>query len=60
MTMRDEPDGDTVAYDEGYILGLYAEHGLRLVGPVHYGSWCGRAVYLSSQDILVATKQEIV
>jgi SAM-dependent methyltransferase len=60
MTMLDEPGGNTVAYDEGYILNLYAKHGLQLVGPVHYGSWCGRAEYLSSQDILVATKQEIV
>jgi SAM-dependent methyltransferase len=56
MTMRDGPDGDTIAYDEGYILGLYANHDLRLVGPVRYGSWCGREEYLSSQDIIVATK----
>jgi SAM-dependent methyltransferase len=59
MTMRDEPDGgDTVAFDEGSILGLYAAHGLRPIGPVHYGSWCGREEYLSSQDIIVATKLE--
>lgn len=55
-TMRDHPDGTgTVAYDEEFILGLYAKHGLRLVGPVHHGSWSGRADALSSQDIIVAT-----
>jgi SAM-dependent methyltransferase len=59
VTRRDDPDGDsTVAYDEAYILGLYAKHGLSLMGTVHYGSWCGRKNFLSSQDIIVATRGE--
>jgi SAM-dependent methyltransferase len=59
MTMRDGPDGDTVAYDQEYILGLYEKHGLQLVGPVHYGSWCGRAEHLSSQDVVIAERKRI-
>ena len=41
------------AYDEKYILGLLAKHGLRLREPVYYGTWSGRDAGLSFQDILI-------
>jgi ubiquinone/menaquinone biosynthesis C-methylase UbiE len=45
-----------VAYDETYIRRLYARHGLKILEPIHYGGWCGREAYLSSQDMVVAVK----
>lgn len=45
-----------IAYDEAVVRALYRERGLRLVGPVRYGSWCGRHTYMSYQDIIVAEK----
>jgi ubiquinone/menaquinone biosynthesis C-methylase UbiE len=51
--------GGSIAYHEEHILGLYRKHRLALEGPIHYGYWCGRETGRSSQDIIVATKQEI-
>jgi SAM-dependent methyltransferase len=47
---------DAVAYDEDYVLHLYEKYGLKIVNPIHYGSWCGRMEYLSYQDIIIAVK----
>jgi SAM-dependent methyltransferase len=46
-----------VAYDESYVMSLYARHGLKLQSPPGYGSWSGRppSVYDGYQDLLVAT-----
>jgi SAM-dependent methyltransferase len=46
-----------VAYDEGFLMGLYARHGLKLKQPPGYGTWSGRAPsgYAGYQDLLVAT-----
>jgi SAM-dependent methyltransferase len=46
----------TVAYDEGYIRELYQRHGLTILPPLHYGSWCGRANALDYQDIILTVK----
>jgi SAM-dependent methyltransferase len=46
-----------VAYDEPRVRKLLAQHGLRLIEPVHFGSWCGRATHLNYQDIILATKR---
>jgi SAM-dependent methyltransferase len=48
---------DALAYDESYVRKLFAKYQLTIAEPIHYGSWCGRANYLSLQDIVVATKQ---
>ena len=32
-----------VAYDEPFVMGLYAKYGLTLTQPAGYGSWSGRA-----------------
>jgi ubiquinone/menaquinone biosynthesis C-methylase UbiE len=45
-----------LAYDETYVQSLYAQHGLKILEPIHYGSWCGRETYLSAQDIVIAVK----
>jgi SAM-dependent methyltransferase len=50
-----------VAYDETYIRGLYAKHGLE-DPKIYEGAWCGRAGYwpdgsgFGNQDVLVARK----
>jgi ubiquinone/menaquinone biosynthesis C-methylase UbiE len=54
-TNPDKPE-DAVCYDETFICGLYQKYGLRIKFPIHYGSWCGRRDFLSSQDIIVAIK----
>jgi hypothetical protein len=45
-----------VAYDERLIRSLYGKHRLEIVEPVRYGSWCGRKIFISYQDIIVAYK----
>jgi SAM-dependent methyltransferase len=56
--MHDPGPGGSFAYQEDHVLRLYRKHRLRLAGPIHYGTWCGRTSGRSSQDILVATKGE--
>jgi SAM-dependent methyltransferase len=56
--MHDPGPGGSIAYQETHVLALYRKHRLKLIGPVHYGYWCGRENGRSSQDILVATKEE--
>jgi len=47
---------DAVAYDETFIRQLYQNCGLKLVEPIHYGSWCGSHHSLIFQDFVVATR----
>ncbi len=48
---------DAVAFDETYIRKLYAESGLTLAEPIHYGSWCHeRTNPLDLQDIVIGVK----
>ncbi|MBS0194464.1 MAG: class I SAM-dependent methyltransferase [Proteobacteria bacterium] len=44
------------AYEEGWVLDLFARLGLHLQPPIRYGSWCGRKEFLSFQDIVVVRK----
>jgi SAM-dependent methyltransferase len=48
---------DAVAYYENRIRELYRKHGLNILEPIRYGSWCGRKNALSYQDIVIATKR---
>lgn len=48
-----------VAYDEEFVRALYERHGLKIRGPINYGSWCGRRSWLSYQDIILASRKEI-
>jgi SAM-dependent methyltransferase len=45
-----------VAYDERYIRGIYAKHGLSDPPDIYFGRWCGRSTGLDAQDVVVATK----
>lgn len=51
---RDVPEL-AVAFDEDWIKILYHNLGMEIV-RVDYGSWCGRASYLSHQDLVLAAK----
>src|SRR5262249_183649 len=55
VKVDDRPE-EAIAYDEGFIRGLYPERGLRVVEPIHYGNWCGRSHFVDGQDIIIATK----
>lgn len=46
-----------VCYDEAFVLTLYEKYGLKIKQPIHYGSWCGRPIFLSRQDIIIAVKE---
>jgi SAM-dependent methyltransferase len=54
---RDTPEA-AIAYPEGYIVGLYAERGLSIIEPIHYGAWPGRKGFLSYQDVVVTLKAD--
>src|SRR6266404_784139 len=51
-----ESPEDAIGFDELYVKALFARCGLKIKNPIHYGSWCGRAEYLSYQDLIVAVK----
>ena len=55
-TDNDTPEA-VIAYDEQSIRRLYEKSRLDVVGPVHYGSWCGRKSFFSYQDIIIAIKK---
>jgi ubiquinone/menaquinone biosynthesis C-methylase UbiE len=46
----------SIAHPEKRIRELYLKYGLAIVEPVRYGNWCGRSEFLSSQDIVIASK----
>lgn len=46
-----------IAYDEATALRFFTQCGLAVEPPVRHGSWCGRARFLSYQDIVVAAKR---
>ncbi|WP_447980625.1 class I SAM-dependent methyltransferase [Candidatus Nitrospira bockiana] len=46
-----------VGYQEGYVFDVCRNAGLEMRRPVYYGGWCGRDVFMSYQDIAVATKR---
>ncbi len=45
-----------IAFRDEYIRDLFPQFGLTISQPIQYGSWCGRASFLSYQDIVIATK----
>jgi ubiquinone/menaquinone biosynthesis C-methylase UbiE len=47
---------DAIAYDEQFVRRVYSHCGLALIEPTHYGSWCGRADFLTFQDFVIATR----
>lgn len=47
---------EAIAYQEDFILDLYAKYGLQIMPPIRYGKWCGRTEFFSGQDIIIAGK----
>lgn len=45
-----------IAYEEGYLRTLCGRAGLRIIEPIHYGSWRRKAQTLRYQDIISAVK----
>lgn len=45
-----------VAFEEATIRSWYAERGLIIREPVHFGGWCGRSASLHQQDFIIALK----
>ncbi len=45
-----------VAYDEKLVQALYEGHGLEILEPIRYGSWCGRPDRWNFQDIIIGVK----
>ena len=44
----------SIAHEEKAIRSLYQKFNLQILEPLYYGSWSGRADFLSSHDIIVA------
>ena len=55
-TNEKDPEA-AIAYDEKSIIRLFEKHKLRIIQPIHYGSWCKRDNFLSYQDIIVGVKE---
>jgi SAM-dependent methyltransferase len=49
-------DEEAICFDEPNVLAMYERCGLGLAGPIRRGAWCGRAEFVSFQDIVVAEK----
>ena len=45
-----------ISFDETYIREMFTKNNLKIKDPIHYGSWCGREIHLSFQDIIIAYK----
>jgi SAM-dependent methyltransferase len=48
-----------IGHPEDAILSAVKGHGFDLVGPVHHGTWCGRASGATYQDLLVLERVQI-
>ncbi len=56
-TISETKPEEAIAFDEVYVRNLFTKNGFELSTPIQYGSWCGRAVFLSFQDIVIAVKR---
>jgi SAM-dependent methyltransferase len=48
-----------IAHDEDSVRAWLTACRLRLIEPVRYGSWCGRADFTSYQDLMVAANSKL-
>ena len=46
----------SIGLDESYIRSIYPDRSLRIIEPIHFGSWSGRDNFLSYQDVVIARK----
>jgi ubiquinone/menaquinone biosynthesis C-methylase UbiE len=56
-TISREVPEEAIALAESLIRGMYSKLGLKIM-RLDYGSWCGRANYLSYQDLILAVKEQ--
>jgi SAM-dependent methyltransferase len=47
---------EAIAYQEGDVRAFFENHSLAICPPIHYGSWCGRQNFLTTQDVIIADK----
>jgi len=59
LVMNPKVPEEAIAHPEGKILELYGQAGFMIEPPIRYGAWCGRASYMSFQDICIASKPEL-
>jgi SAM-dependent methyltransferase len=45
-----------IALPEDFVSRLFEKNNLKIVQPIHYGSWCGRTNFLDGQDVIIASK----
>jgi ubiquinone/menaquinone biosynthesis C-methylase UbiE len=55
-TNKKEPE-TAIAYNEESVKRFFEKYRLKIVQPIHYGSWCKRDNFLSYQDIIVVAKE---
>lgn len=51
---KNDPE-TAIAYREEFVLRLFKKYRLKIAQPIHYGSWCKRDVFLTYQDLIIAT-----
>jgi SAM-dependent methyltransferase len=56
MTTNAVTPGEAIAVDEERIRDAHDAARLAIDDPIRYGSWCGRAAFVSYQDIVVSRK----
>jgi hypothetical protein len=56
QVLRHDQPAYAVAYREDWVMRLLADTGLASPLALHPGSWCGRRVGLTVQDVVVARK----
>ena len=55
-TVSREVSEHAVAYDEDYVINLYAQNGFTIAAPIRYVTWSVRATDYEYQDFVVAQK----
>jgi len=57
-TNKKDPEA-LIAYKEESVKRLFDKYGLKIIQPIHYGSWCKRDKFRALQDIIVAEKENL-
>lgn len=56
LTINENDPEAAIAYNEEFILKLFTKYMLNVSKPIRYGSWCNRDIFLTYQDLIIATK----
>ena len=56
LTINENVPEAAIAYNEEFAKTLFEKYGLKIIQPIHYGSWCKRDKFLTYQDLLIAIK----